>query len=162
MCNKYLSTSVRLRSLWSFWIFHDGQKYDLSVRRRRHGHGSQTSKRRLPQLIYLFSFLRDCNLFFFCSLSTRPCVRTWLTSLRRNLLSGWWAVQTYQRSKNNWAVRNVRWILSWSIVSSLICITFHKIMSSYLDAAQFDYVFAENGLVAFKDGVEFKRQVCFD
>lgn len=29
-------------------------------------------------------------------------------------------------------------------------------------AAQFDYVFAENGLVAFKDGKEFKRQTIVD
>jgi phosphomannomutase len=28
--------------------------------------------------------------------------------------------------------------------------------------AQFDYVFAENGLVAFKDGIEFKRQTIVD
>lgn len=30
----------------------------------------------------------------------------------------------------------------------------------YLDTAQFDYVFSENGLVAFKNGTELKRQVC--
>jgi hypothetical protein len=32
-------------------------------------------------------------------------------------------------------------------------------MSVFVDMAKFDYVFAENGLVAFKDGAEFKRQV---
>jgi len=28
------------------------------------------------------------------------------------------------------------------------------------DTAQFDYVFAENGLVAFKNGAVLKKQVC--
>lgn len=35
-----------------------------------------------------------------------------------------------------------------------------NIIFFHLDVAQFDYVFAENGLVAFKDGIEFKKQVC--
>lgn len=51
---------------------------------------------------------------------------------------------------------------SYHEVMSLIRIVCNTILLSYVDAAQFDYVFAENGLVAFKDGVEFKRQVCID
>jgi len=45
-------------------------------------------------------------------------------------------------------------------ISRVLCVFIIEFEFSFISVtAQFDYVFVENGLVAFKDGTEFKRQV---